>query len=47
MVRERYTEEQTIAVLQESEAGTKVTEPCPKHGMSEATCYNWMRSTLG
>jgi len=41
MVRKKYTEEQIIAVLKETEAGAKLPELCRKYGMSEATSYNW------
>lgn len=41
MKRNRYTEEQIIAVLREHEAGAKAADLCRKHGMSEATLYNW------
>lgn len=41
MKRNRYTEEQIIAVLREHEAGAKASDLCRKHGMSEATLYNW------
>ena len=41
MKRSRFTEEQIIAVLQEHEAGAKTADLCRKHGMSEATLYNW------
>ena len=32
MTRKRYTEEQIIGVLKESEAGAKTGELCRKHG---------------
>jgi putative transposase len=35
MVRKKYTEEQTIALLKEAEAGAKLPELCRKYGMSE------------
>jgi putative transposase len=41
MKRSRYTEEQIIGILKEQEAGTPVAELCRKHGMSDATFYNW------
>ncbi|WP_128917762.1 IS3 family transposase, partial [Bradyrhizobium nanningense] len=37
----RFTEEQIIAVLKEHEAGAKTAELARKHGISEATIYNW------
>lgn len=41
MKRSRYTEEQIIGILKEQEAGIGVAELCRKHGMSDATFYNW------
>lgn len=41
MQRKRFSEEQIIGVLREHEAGAKAAELCRKHGMSEATLYNW------
>lgn len=41
MKRKRFSEEQIIAVLREQEAGAKVADLCRKHGVSEATFYNW------
>jgi len=41
MKRSRFTEERIIAVLKEHELGAKTADLCRKHGMSEATLYNW------
>ena len=41
MKRKRFTEEQIIAVLREHEAGVKAGDVARKHGISEATLYNW------
>lgn len=39
--RKRFTEEQIITVLREHEAGAKAGDLARKHGISEATLYNW------
>ena len=41
MKRIRFTEERIIAVLREHEAGAKAADLARKHGISEATLYNW------
>jgi putative transposase len=41
MKRMRFTEEQIIGVLREHELGAKTADLCRKHGISEATFYNW------
>jgi putative transposase len=41
MKRKRFTEEQIIGILREHEAGGKAGDLARKHGISEATLYNW------
>jgi len=41
MKRSRFSEEQIIGVLKEHEAGAKTADLCRRHGISEATFYNW------
>jgi putative transposase len=44
--RSRFPEEQIIGVLEEHQAGLSAAELCRKHGISDATFYNW-RSKFG
>jgi putative transposase len=46
MKKSRYTQEQIIAVLKQHQAGMPTAELCRRHGISEATFYNW-RSRYG
>jgi len=41
MKRTRFSEEQIIGVLKEAEAGAKTADLARRHGISEATIYNW------
>ena len=47
MKGKRFTEEQIIAVLKESEAGAKTEDLCRRHGISEPTFYNWKAKYAG
>ena len=41
MKKSRYSESQIISILKEAENGVPVAELCRKHGMSDASFYNW------
>jgi putative transposase len=41
MKQSRYSDSQIIAILKQAEAGSTVTDPCRKHGMSSASFYKW------
>jgi putative transposase len=41
MKRKRFTEDQIIGILREQEEGAKTGDLARKHGVSEATLYNW------
>jgi putative transposase len=47
MKAKRFSEEQIIAVLKEAEAGAKTKELCRRHGISDATFYNWKAKYAG
>jgi len=41
MKRGRFTETQIISILKEADNGMLVKDVCRKHGISDATYYNW------
>ena len=41
MKRNRFSEEQIVAILREQEAGTATADVCRKHGISGTTFYKW------
>jgi putative transposase len=41
MKNSRFTETQIVSILKEGETGAKVKEICRRHGISDATYYNW------
>ena len=40
-MKKRFSEEQIIQILREQEAGGKTDDVCRRHGISQATFYNW------
>ena len=47
MKKIKFSESQIIKILQEKEQGFTVSELCRKHGISEATYYNWKNRYSG
>lgn len=41
MKKSRFTETQIVAIIKEVDTGIQVKEICRKHGISDATFYNW------
>ena len=41
MKRSRFSDEQIIGILKEHEVGVSVADLCRKHGVSDASIYNW------
>jgi len=47
MKKIRFAESQILSILKEQEQGSKVAEICRKHGISDATFYNWKSKYSG
>jgi putative transposase len=47
MKKIKFSESQILGILKEQEQGFKVSEICRKHGISDATFYNWKSKYAG
>ena len=47
MKRKRFSPEQIIKILKESETRFKVIDLCRKYGISDQTFYNWRNKDVG
>lgn len=47
MKKIRFSETQILNILKEQEQGQKVSEICRRHGISDATFYNWKSKYSG
>ncbi len=47
MSKSKFTESQIVAILAEGESGLAVGDVCRKHGISNATYYQWKSKYAG
>jgi putative transposase len=47
MRKSKFTESQIVAILAEGESGLAVGDVCRKHGISNATYYQWKSKYAG
>jgi putative transposase len=47
MRKSKFTERQIVAILAEGESGLAVGDVCRKHGISNATYYQWKSKYAG
>lgn len=47
MKQTRFSEHQILAILKQQETGSKVSDICREHGISDATFFNWKSKYSG
>ena len=47
MPKKGHSEEQILRALRQAESGTRVSEICREHGISDATFYIWKKKYSG
>ena len=47
MAKRGHTEEQILRALRQAESGTRISDICREHGISEATYYIWKKKYAG
>lgn len=47
MKKIKFSETQILSILKEQEQGNKVADICRKHGISDATFFNWKNKYSG
>mgnify|MGYP000977558090 CR=1 FL=1 len=47
MKAKSHSQEKIISVLKEADAGVPIKDLCRKHGISDATFYNWRKKYKG
>ena len=47
MAKKGRTEEQILRALRQAESGTRISDICREHGISEATYYLWKKKYSG
>jgi putative transposase len=47
MAKRGHSEEQILRALHQAESGTRISDICREHGISEATYYIWKKKYAG
>jgi len=47
VAKKGHPEQQILRALRQAEGGTRISDICREHGISEATYYVWKKKVLG